>query len=167
MKLTINTEKFVNKIKNLTDEKIKDSAWNMETAMDLLRNETVQEAPSKTGNLRNPANWKTTVEVKGKTVIGRISSNVKYAVYVHQGTGRFAVNKNGRKGWWVYVPGSDVRGRNGKVILTKGQAIKKAVYMRKALGLNAKVTEGIKPNPFLRRALQKSRKEMWRVLSGK
>ena len=39
-------------------------------------------------------------EVKGN--IGAIGTNVEYAPYVHQGTGIYAVNGDGRKTRWKY-----------------------------------------------------------------
>lgn len=56
-----------------------------------------------------------------------VGTNVEYAIYVHQGTGLYAVEGNGRKEVpWVY------KTADGKWHSTKGQ----------------------KPNPFLRKALE-------------
>lgn len=68
-----------------------------------------------------------TYEVDKDKLEGTVGTNVEYAPYVHNGTGLYAVNGNGRKDVpWVY------RTKDGK-------------FFR---------TEGIKPNPFLKDALE-------------
>lgn len=39
------------------------------------------------------------IESDGNTVTGYVGTNVSYAPYVHQGTGIYAVNGDGRKGY--------------------------------------------------------------------
>ena len=41
-------------------------------------------------------------EITASEIIGRIGSNLEYAPYVHNGTGIYAVNGDGRKTPWVY-----------------------------------------------------------------
>ena len=69
-------------------------------------------------------------EVKGN--IGVIGTNVEYAPYVHQGTGIYAVNGDGRKTRWKY---QDAKGEWHSTI-------------------------GQQPNPFLERALDANREEI-------
>ena len=69
-------------------------------------------------------------EVKGN--IGAIGTNVEYAPYVHQGTGIYAVNGDGRKTRWKY---QDAKGEWHSTI-------------------------GQQPNPFLERALDANREEI-------
>ena len=69
-------------------------------------------------------------EVKGN--IGAIGTNVEYAPYVHQGTGIYAVNGDGRKTRWKY---QDAKGEWHSTI-------------------------GQPPNPFLERALDANREEI-------
>ena len=60
---------------------------------------TVNAPDGGTGNLQRSIKWR----VEGDT--GEVYSDAPYAVYVHQGTGKYAVNGNGRPGWWVFVKG--------------------------------------------------------------
>ena len=69
-------------------------------------------------------------EVKGN--IGAIGTNVEYAPYVHQGTGIYAVNGDGRKTRWKY---QDAKGEWHSTI-------------------------GQQPNPFLEKALDANREEI-------
>lgn len=69
-------------------------------------------------------------KVDDKTV--KVGTNVEYAVYVHQGTGIYAKNGDGRQEPWSYV---DAEG-------------------------NWHTTKGQHPNPFLERALDNKKKEI-------
>ena len=69
-------------------------------------------------------------EVKGN--IGAIGTNVEYAPYVHQGTGIYAVNGDGRKTRWKF---QDAKGEWHSTI-------------------------GQPPNPFLERALDANREQI-------
>lgn len=66
---------------------------------------------------------------------GAVGTNVEYAPYVHQGTGIFAVNGDGRKDPWSY------QDAEGKWHTTKGQ----------------------KPQPFLEKALDNKKKEIIKI----
>lgn len=57
-----------------------------------------------------------------------IGTNVEYAIWVHEGTGKYAAEGGGRQTPWVYV------GEDGKTHFT----------------------HGIKPNRFLRNAIEKN-----------
>ena len=104
----------------------------------------VVKTPVDTGNLRNSM----THAVHGETVY--IGSNTSYATYVEWGTGRFATNGNGRKGWWVYVAGSDKATVNPvKKIYTYEEARKIMAILRKK-GLDAHMTEGMQPAHMIR-----------------
>ena len=69
-------------------------------------------------------------EIEGN--IGVIGTNVEYAPYVHQGTGIYAVNGDGRKTRWKY---QDAKGEWHSTI-------------------------GQPPNPFLEKALDANREEI-------
>ena len=75
-----------------------------------------------TGHLRSTI----THMVEGDDVY--IGTNVEYAKYVHEGTGKYAVDGGGRQDPWFY------QGSDGKWHLT----------------------HGIKPNRFLRNAIEKN-----------
>lgn len=92
--------------------------------------------------------WKYTVdEGKGHATVG---SPDEAAYWEEFGTGEYALNKDGRKGWWVYVEGSDTP-RSNQQTYTKNEAIAVAASMRKD-GLDAHATNGIEPNRPLHRA---------------
>jgi len=63
---------------------------SLEKACLLVENSAKEKAPVNTGNLRNSI----TYEVEGDT--GIIGTNLEYAPYVHEGTGLFAANGDGR-----------------------------------------------------------------------
>lgn len=93
----------------------------LEVAAQIVENDAKRKCPVDDGTLRASI---THVTEETRAVIG---TNVEYAPYVHQGTGLYAVNGNGRKDVpWVY------KGADGKFYKTKGQ----------------------KPKPFLREAFE-------------
>ena len=63
---------------------------SLEKACLLVENSAKEKAPVNTGNLRNSM----THDVEGDT--GIIGTNLEYAPYVHEGTGLFAANGDGR-----------------------------------------------------------------------
>lgn len=77
-----------------------------------------------TGNLRNSITHDV-VESEQAVYVG---TNVEYGIYVHEGTGQFAADGNGRKEPWVY------QDDNGKWHVTKG----------------------MKPNRFLKNAVERN-----------
>ena len=77
-----------------------------------------------TGNLRNSITH--AVDENEKAVF--VGTNVEYGIYVHEGTGIYAVNGNGRQDPWGYM------GKDGKW----------------------QITHGMKPNRFLKNAVQRN-----------
>ncbi len=71
-----------------------------------------------------------------KGVSGYVGSGVEYAPYVHQGTGIYAVNGDGRQTPWGYEDAE------GVFHMTKGQ----------------------KPQPFLQDAVDKNRKQITKLI---
>lgn len=92
--------------------------------------------------------WKYAVDEAGKEAT--VGSPHEAAYWEELGTGEYALNKDGRKGWWVYVEGSDTPRPNQKQY-SKDEAIGIAASMR-AEGLDAHATNGMKPNSPLYRA---------------
>lgn len=80
------------------------------------------EAPVDTGVLRGG------IATKLSTFSAIIAPGAKYAIYVHEGTGKYARNGMGRKTPWAY------KGADGRV----------------------RFTVGTNPNPFMERAKNKS-----------
>lgn len=92
--------------------------------------------------------WKYTVDEAGKEAT--VGSPYEAAYWEELGTGEYALNKDGRKGWWVYVEGSDTPRPNQKQY-SKDEALGIAASMR-ADGLDAHASNGIEPNRPLYRS---------------
>lgn len=105
----------------------------LEKSCQALENTAKRESPYDDGILR--ASMQHHVE-RNKGVVG---TNVEYAPYVHEGTGIYATDGNGRKEVpWTY------RSADGSFHTTKGQ----------------------KPNPFLKRAVDMERKNIMDQFKG-
>lgn len=72
------------------------------------------------------------IEADSNSVTGYVGSNLEYAPYVHQGTGIYAKNGDGRKTDWYY---QDVRGEWHH-------------------------TKGSKPNPFLEKSIKQNKSKI-------
>jgi len=89
-------------------------------------------APVDKGQLR--ASITSQVVFRGGLPIGRVGTNVKHAMWVHEGTG-------------IYGPrGMPIRPKNGKVLVFRPKGAAKNVYV--------KSVKGMKGRPFLRDALK-------------
>lgn len=95
--------------------------------------------PSITGNLRASITHKVVDEEDGE-IAGYVGSNLDYAPYVHQGTGIYAIEGNGRK----EVPWSYYDGRKGEWQSTKG----------------------IKPTPFIQMAIDENMDDIINYFKG-
>ncbi len=82
---------------------------------------------------------------------GSVGSPFEAGFWEEFGTGEHALNKNGRKGWWVYIEGQD-SGSGGKSYATKEEAEQAAAFLRRVKKLEAYATDGIEPNRPLFRA---------------
>lgn len=92
--------------------------------------------------------WKHTVDEGDK--VATVGSPDEAAYWEELGTGEYALNNDGRKGWWVYVEGNDSPRANQKRY-TKEEAIQTAAYLR-SQGLDAHATNGSEPNRPLHKA---------------
>ena len=97
---------------------------------------------------------------------GQVYSTVSYAPYVEYGTGLYATGEGGgrKEVPWVYVKGQESSGR-AKTIHTKQSAIEAVEYLREK-GLDAYMTYGQHPQPFMRPALDENRELITQVLGG-
>ena len=95
---------------------------------------------------------------------GEVFTPLEYAPYVEYGTGLFATGKGGgrKEVPWVYVEGQESSGR-AKTIHTKESALQ-AVAFLKEKGLDAHMTYGQKPQPYLRPALDENREAILQIL---
>lgn len=73
-----------------------------------------------------------------------VGSKLEAAFWEELGTGEYAINHDGRKGWWVYVEGNDTPKANQKHY-TEEEAKLAAAYLR-SKGLDAHATKGTEAN---------------------
>lgn len=114
------------------------------------------------GRLRNSVAY--TVKTNENAVY--IGTNVFYASYVEWGTGKFASNGKGRQGWWVYVADSKTQSKHNNKTYTFAQAKRICRFLR-AKGLDAHMTQGMKPAHFLRDAVDKHKKDYLAIIRAK
>lgn len=110
----------------------------MEATALFIETQAKSLAPVSSGELRDKIDH-TVKRGDDGVVIGKVGSPLDYAVYVEYGTGEFAENGNGRKGGWVYQDPS------GEWFFTWGQD----------------------PQPFLRPAFRRNRKQIEQIIGGK
>ena len=82
--------------------------------------------------------------------VATVGSPLEAAYWEELGTGEYALNKDGRKGWWVYVEGNDTPQSNQKYY-TQEEAISVAAFLQ-SKGLDAHATNGVEANRPLYRA---------------
>lgn len=111
--------------------------------------------PVKYGRHNVKSSWSNVVDEGEK--VATIGSPLEAAYWEEFGTGAYAINKDGRKGWWVYVEGNDTPRPNQKYY-TQEEAEAIAASMR-VKGLDAHATNGTEANRPLHRAFE-SRKQL-------
>lgn len=124
-------DSLIRKLEKLQGVAVTDA---IEKACLLVESEAKQLCPVDDGQLRQSI----TSELVNDTT-GAVGTNIEYAPYVHQGTGIYAINGDGRQDRWSY---QDAEGNWHSTI---GQA----------------------PNPFLERALDNNRKEINKIFKDK
>lgn len=107
----------------------------VEKALTVIEADGKRNCPVDDGRLR--ASITHAVEATPEQARGRVGTNVDYAPYVHEGTGIYARNGNGRKKPWVYTDS-----KTGERIFTHGQ----------------------KPQPFLRDAMEQNRDRIAQIM---
>lgn len=118
---------LIKKLNKLSNTSVKDS---LEKSCLLVETDAKKLCPVDDGQLRQSI----TSELINNNN-GAVGTNVEYAPYVHQGTGIYAVNGDGRKDRWSY------QDAEGKWHSTIGQ----------------------KPQPFLERALDNNRDKINKI----
>lgn len=103
----------------------------VEKALTVIEADAKRNCPVDDGRLRSSITH--TVEATDEQARGRVGTNVEYAPYVHEGTGIYAKNGDGRKKPWVYK-----HPKSGEMVFTHGQ----------------------KPNPFLRDAMDQNQEKI-------
>lgn len=131
---------FEESLKNAEKKIIDELTRNMEKACLEVETEAKKNCPEDMGILR--ASITSDVEITATEIVGKIGSNLEYAPYVHNGTGIYAKDGNGRKKPWGYEV------RDGKY---------KGFHW----------THGQKPKPFLEDAKLAKKSSVERILGGK
>lgn len=130
---------FIRSMENVTAQMVLDMEKKVGKACLVVETQAKQDCPVDQGFLR--ASITSETEVTGDEIIGRIGSNLEYAPYVHNGTGIYAVNGDGRKTPWFYK-------------------VKAGKYK------GGHLTVGQKPQPFLAYAILFNRDKIEKVLGG-
>lgn len=118
----------------------------------------------KYGDIQATALWKSKVDEA--SMEASVGSPYEAGFWEEFGTGEHALNKDGRKGWWVYVEGQD-SGSGGKSYPTKEEAEKAALFLRRVKKLEAYATNGIDPNRPLHRSFSSARPVVQAIFEDK
>ena len=117
----------------------------------------LENAPRRidTGALRNSITHRV---IPGEKAV-YIGSNISYSVFVHEGTGIYSVKGStgnlAGKSFWVYVVGNTKTSNHSGKRYTLAEAKRITAYLREK-GLDAHYTQGMKPNRFLKNAIEKN-----------
>ena len=94
---------------------------------------------------------------------GHVGSDEENAIWEEFGTGLYAINGDGRKGYWVFVDdGSTGKKSKSSKTYTLKEAKKIVRFMREK-GLNAYYTNGKKPSRALWKAFQSIKGEIIKI----
>jgi HK97 gp10 family phage protein len=150
-------EEVLDRIAELEDTSNVEAAVGKACA--LVERAARQKAPKGSGELRRSI----TSKVEG--LEGTVYTPLEYAPYVEYGTGLYAEGGKGRQEVpWVYVEGGGSSGTHKKTVYrTREDAEAAAAYLR-AQGLEAVVTYGRHPSPFMRPAMDENRERILEIL---
>lgn len=101
-------------------------------------------------------------DAKGEAVVG---NPLQAALWTEFGTGEYAVHKDGRKGYWVYVKNDgnpDAAVKGGKTYTL--EEARKIVAMMRKKGLDAHYTKGQRPKRALENAFNACKEPLKRRL---
>lgn len=130
---------FAKSVDSAMAQMTQDMCEKMDRACLAVEGEARKNCPVDQGKLR--ASIASETEATEEEIIGRIGSNLEYAPYVHNGTGIYAKDGNGRKTPWGYT-----------------------VKAGKYKGFHW--THGQKPQPFLENAKLTKKNEVEKILGG-
>lgn len=94
-----------------------------------------------------------------------IGTNLEYAKYNEYGTGIYAEGGGGKQGYWVFVPGSSSGGGVGGAKAYTEEEAKRVVAILQSKGVDAHMTNGMRPIHFLKNAIEKHVKEYYQILT--
>lgn len=104
-------------------------------------------------------------EVDEDNGVCEVGSSLENAVWEEFGTGEYALNGDGRQGYWVYVKGQDPQSSSTTQSKTYTlQEAKKVVAILRSKGLEAYYTKGKRPNRPMMKAYESSKEPLERRL---
>lgn len=130
---------FIKSMKYATHQIIQKTVNKVDKCCLLIEGVAKQKCPVDLGPLRASITSETNYNTN--EIVGRVGSQLEYAPYVHNGTGIYAKDGNGRKTPWTYTV------KSGKYVGTH-------------------VTIGQKPQPFLENGRNDSISEIERILGS-
>lgn len=147
-------EMLLTELEELDDTAALEAAINKGTL--ILERAAKQKAPK--GELRN------SIASKVEGLTGIVYTPLEYAPYVEYGTGLFSEHPmGGRKEIpWVYVEGSTSKPHK-KTVHTEESALQ-AKHFLESKGLEAHITSGQKPQPYMRPALDENRDKITKAI---
>lgn len=93
----------------------------------------------------------------------KIGSPMEAAFWEEFGTGEHALNKDGRKGWWVYIKGGSGYKGKTKTYYSQSEAELAAKYISKKYNVEAVATDGTEPNRPLHNAFTENSAKIKRM----
>lgn len=138
-----------------TDNSVKVKAELNQALVAFLREasaeiKTQAERNSPTGSAQLKRSWDTVVDAGNLEAI--IGNPLEHSIYNEFGTGEYALEGKGRKGYWVYVKDSE---SGGMARSTKSYTLaeaKRVMAILREKGLEAYYTKGIRPKRMLYKA---------------
>lgn len=130
---------FIRSLQNATLTIVLETVKKVEKSCLVIEGEAKKECPIDLGQLR--ASITSETNFNNREIVGKVGSALEYAPYVHNGTGIYAKNGDGRKTPWTYTV------KSGKYAGTH-------------------ITVGQKPNPFLERGRNNSIGKIERILGS-
>lgn len=118
-------------------------AWLYEQGGELAAQTIRNSRPVTYGQQDVRNSWKYEVNENNQEV--KVGSTLEASYWEELGTGSYALNNDGRKGWWVYVKDNDTPKENQKYY-TEAEARDVAAYLRSEKGLDAYATNGTEAN---------------------
>lgn len=109
----MSNEDFSESINKAKLQVAKNMMASIEKACIVIEADAKKNCPVETGTLKASIN--NNVDAEGAKIVGHVGTNLEYAAYVHQGTGIYAIDGNGRKTPWRY------KDKEGHFIITHGQ----------------------------------------------
>lgn len=127
---------------------------------------TARNTRVKTGKTKG--SWAADVKKTPDGYLGIIGSPDENAIWEEFGTGEWAMNKDGRQGYWVFVKGAGggQKSKNPGKVYSKEEA-KQVMAILRSKGLDAYYTEGKKPTRAFWNAYEKTKPKIAKYFMAK